>query len=83
MDRMTEYRQLLDQLDGTPPALDGAVDRARARARRSRTGRRLGIPAARLEDGAVSLKFSPSFFSFHPRPAASKGKISSFRPLSR
>lgn len=55
MDRMTEYRQLLDQLDGTPPALDGAVDRARARARRSRTGRRLGIPAASLCGAAAAF----------------------------
>ena len=40
MSRKEEYWTLIQTLNETPAALDGAVDRARARARRARAGRR-------------------------------------------
>lgn len=40
MNRTEEYNALLHELEQTPPELDGTVDRARARLRRRRAGRR-------------------------------------------
>lgn len=48
MDRKQEYEALLQALEETPPALERTVPRARARLRRRRWGRRLGVPAAGL-----------------------------------
>ncbi len=48
MDRRQEYEALLRELEETPPALEYTVQRAVARRRRRRWGRRLGIPAASL-----------------------------------
>lgn len=55
MNRNEEYRRLIAELDDAPPALEHTVDRARARARKSRAGRWLGIPAASL--GGVAAAF--------------------------
>ena len=44
MDRMEEYRALLDELEEVPPALNYTVQRAKARTKRRRWGRRLGVP---------------------------------------
>ena len=55
MNRTEEYWALVAQLRETPPELAGTVDRARARARRKRRGRRLGIPLASL--GGVAAAF--------------------------
>lgn len=38
MDRMEEYRALQEELEHTPPSLEGTVQRARARRRRERRG---------------------------------------------
>lgn len=48
MDRMDEYRALCAQLEETPPALEYTLTRAKARRRRRKFGRFLGIPAASL-----------------------------------
>ena len=48
MDRMDEYRALCTQLEETPPALEYTLTRAKARRRRRKFGRFLGIPAASL-----------------------------------
>lgn len=48
MDRMREYSDLLRQLEEVPTALAYTVPRARAKARRARAGRFLGLPAAGL-----------------------------------
>lgn len=55
MNREQEYWSLIRDLDQTPPALEGTVDRARARAKRARAGRWLGIPAATL--GGIASAF--------------------------
>lgn len=55
MSRKEEYWTLIQTLNETPAALDGAVDRARARARRSRAGRRFGIPLASLAGVAAAF----------------------------
>lgn len=55
MNRTEEYWALVAQLRETPPELAGTVDRARARARRERRGKRLGIPLASL--GGVAAAF--------------------------
>ena len=55
MNRTEEYWALVAQLRETPPELAGTVDRARARARRKRRGKRLGIPLASL--GGVAAAF--------------------------
>ena len=48
MDRKEEYSALLRELDQTPPELEYSVSRAKARARRGRARRWLGIPAGTL-----------------------------------
>lgn len=48
MNRQQEYWELMGQLNQLPPELDGTVDRARARARRLRRGRRWGISLGSL-----------------------------------
>lgn len=49
MNRNTEYESLLRELESTPAALDGCVERAQARLRARRRRRRiLGIPAGTL-----------------------------------
>ena len=53
MDRMEEYEALLRQPEELPPALEGTVGRARARARRRRLWRRLSAPA-----GSVAAVFA-------------------------
>ena len=53
MDRMEEYEALLRQPEELPPALEGAVGRARARARRRRLWRRFTAPA-----GSVAAVFA-------------------------
>lgn len=55
MNRTEEYWALVAQLRETPPELAGTVDRARARARRERRGKRLGIPLASL--GGMAAAF--------------------------
>ena len=55
MNRNTEYWDLIRDLNETPAALEGTVDRARAKARRARAGRWLGIPVASL--GGVAAAF--------------------------
>ena len=45
MDRMEEYEALLQEPEEFPPALEGAVARARARVRRRRLWRRVTAPA--------------------------------------
>ena len=55
MNRQQEYWELLRQLNQLPPELDGTVDRARARARRSRRGRRWGISLASLAGMCASF----------------------------
>ena len=55
MNRTEEYNALLHELEQTPPELDGTVDRARARLRRRRAGRRWGIPAAGLAGVAAAF----------------------------
>ena len=45
MDRMEEYEALLQEPEELPPALEGAVARARARVRRRRLWRRVTAPA--------------------------------------
>ena len=48
MNRQQEYWTLIRELDQTPAALDGTAARAKARARRNRTGRRWGISLGSL-----------------------------------
>lgn len=48
MNRQQEYWQLIHALDQTPPSLDGTAQRARARAKRRRTGRRWGLSLGSL-----------------------------------
>lgn len=55
MNRNEEYNALLRELEQVPPALDGTVDRARARLRRRRAGRWWGIPAASLAGVAAAF----------------------------
>ena len=55
MNRNTEYWDLIRDLNEPPAALEGTVDRARAKARRARAGRWLGIPVASL--GGVAAAF--------------------------
>ena len=55
MNRTEEYNALLRELEQVPPALDGTVDRARARLRRRRAGRWCGIPAAGLAGVAAAF----------------------------
>ncbi len=55
MNRNEEYRALLQSLDHTPAELDSAVTRARARAKRSKAGRRFGIPVASLAGVAAAF----------------------------
>lgn len=55
MNRQEEYAALLSQLEATPPSLEGTVPRARARARRGRTLRLFGVPAASL--GGLAAAF--------------------------
>ena len=53
MDRMEEYRLLLAELEHTPPQLESALPRARARIRRRRLGRWVAAPA-----GSVAAMFA-------------------------
>lgn len=53
MDRMEEYRLLLDELEQTPPKLESALPRARARRRRRRLSRWVAAPA-----GSVAAMFA-------------------------
>ena len=53
MDRMEEYRLLLDELEQTPPKLESALPRARARRRRRRLSRWIAAPA-----GSVAAMFA-------------------------
>lgn len=53
MDRMEEYRLLRDELEQTPPALESALPRARARVRRRRVTRWVAAPA-----GSVAAMFA-------------------------
>lgn len=53
MDRMEEYRLLLDELEQTPPRLESALPRARARYRRRRLSRWIAAPA-----GSVAAMFA-------------------------
>ncbi len=55
MNRNTEYWDLIRDLNETPAALEGTVARARARVRRSKAGKWLGIPVASL--GGVAAAF--------------------------
>lgn len=48
MNRSEEYWSLISQLDDAPAALDTSVERARAKRKRSRAGKWLGIPVATL-----------------------------------
>ncbi|MEG0756697.1 MAG: DUF4179 domain-containing protein, partial [Oscillospiraceae bacterium] len=48
MNRNEEYKALLSELSDTPAALEFAVTRAKARAKRARVGRLFGIPVASL-----------------------------------
>lgn len=53
MDRMEEYRLLRDELERTPPQLESALPRARARRQRRRLGRWIAAPA-----GSVAAMFA-------------------------
>ena len=53
MDRMEEYRLLLDELEQTPSGLESALPRARARYRRRRLSRWIAAPA-----GSVAAMFA-------------------------
>ena len=55
MNRTEEYWALSAQLKEPPPELAGTVDRARARARRERRGKRLGVPLASLGGAAAAF----------------------------
>lgn len=55
MNRTEEYWALAAQLKKPPPELAGTVDRARARARRERRGKRLGVPLASLGGAAAAF----------------------------
>ena len=55
MNRTEEYWALAAQLKEPPPELAGTVDRARARARRERRGKRLGVPLASLGGAAAAF----------------------------
>ena len=48
MTRNEEYQVLLQELEATPPALDGTAERALRRRRRDRRLRRFGVPAGSL-----------------------------------
>lgn len=69
MSRKEEYWTLIQTLNETPAALDGAVDRARARARRSRAGRRFGIPLASLAGVAAAFAVLVNVSTPSPWPA--------------
>lgn len=55
MNRKEEYWNLISELDDSPPALDTAVERAKARRKKTRAGKWLGIPAATL--GGIASAF--------------------------
>ena len=55
MDRMEEYQALLHELEDTPPALEYTVQRAKARAKKARRGRRFGAPLGSI--AAACLAF--------------------------
>ncbi len=65
MDRLEEYRVLLEELEQTPPALDGCVERAESRLRRKRWTRRvksaLGVACAVMLVFVVLVNTFPSF----------------------
>ena len=48
MTRNEEYQALLQELETTPAALDGAVERALRRRKRDRRLRLFGVPAGSL-----------------------------------
>ena len=48
MTRNEEYQALLQELEATPPALDGTAERALRRRRRDRRLRFFGVPAGSL-----------------------------------
>jgi hypothetical protein len=53
MDRLEEYRALLQELETTPARLESAVPRARARVRRQKLRRAVGMPLAGLAAACV------------------------------
>lgn len=55
MNRNEEYEALLQALEQTPPALEYTVQRARARCKKSRLRRALGVPAAGLAGLAAAF----------------------------
>ena len=55
MDRMDEYKALMEALGETPPGLEDTLARAKARDRRRRAGRWCGIPIASL--GGLAAAF--------------------------
>ena len=79
MNRQQEYWELLRQLNQLPPELDGTVDRARARARRSRRGRRWGISLASLAGMCASFVIAVNAL---PTFALACGKVPVLRELA-
>ncbi|NCB63052.1 MAG: DUF4179 domain-containing protein [Clostridia bacterium] len=55
MNRKEEYWDLVSELDDTPPALDTAVEQAKARRKKTRAGKWFGIPVATL--GGIATAF--------------------------
>lgn len=65
MDRLEEYRELLEDLQQTPPALEGCVERAASRLRRKRWSRRaksaMGVACIVMLAFVVLVNTFPSF----------------------
>lgn len=80
MERMEEYRSLLEELDREPERLSGAVCRAKKRARRARVRRYAGTAAAGLVSLAACFVLLVNFCA---PVALACGKVPVLRELAR
>ena len=80
MNRNEEYQALLQELEPTPPALDGTVERALRRRRRDRRLRLFGVPAGSLAACFIAFVLLVNLF---PPFARACGNVPLLRALAQ
>ena len=80
MNRNEEYQALLQELEATPPALDGTAERALRRRRRDRRLRLFGVPAGSLAACFIAFVLLVNLF---PPFARACGNVPLLRALAQ
>ena len=80
MNRNEEYQALLQELEATPPALDGTAERALRRRRRDRRLRLFGVPAGSLAACFIAFVLLVNLF---PPFARACGNVPVLRALAQ